>query len=98
MRNITQWQQELKVASERKFPNSRWDQSRRLQSIQEQLDDVKTAIEVEQGVRESDDHAHQDPNHRIAALIADTLILAEDRGADIEDELEKVRAWFVGRN
>ena len=94
MRSIIEWQQALKAAAERKFPNSGWDEARRLQSIQEQLNDVKTAIKVERGELTSDDHAHQDPNHRIAALIADTLILAEERGADIEGELEKVLAWF----
>jgi len=94
MRSIAEWQEALKMAAERKFPNSGWDEVRRLQSIQEQLDDVKAAIELERGQRVSDDYAHHNPNHRIAALIADTLILAEERGADIEGELEKVLAWF----
>ena len=67
-------------------------------SIQQQLDDVKAALEVERQVRLSDDHAHQDPNHRLAALIADILILAEERNANIESELEKVLAWFEGRD
>ena len=58
---------------------------------------MKGALEVERGLRQSDDHAHQDPNHRIGALIADILILAEERGADIESELEKVLAWFENR-
>lgn len=94
MRNIMQWQQTLKTAAERKFPNSDWGESERLTSIQEQLNDVKSALDVEQGTLESSDHAHQDPNHRIGALIADILILAEERNVDIESELEKVLAWF----
>ena len=95
---IAEWQEELRAAADRKFPNnSGWDEARRVQSIQEQLDDVRAALEVERGERTSDDHAHQDANHRIAALIADILILAEERKADIEPELEKVLAWFEGR-
>lgn len=94
MRNITQWQQTLKIASEKKFPNSGWSQTDRLASIEEQLEDVKASLKVESGELQSDDHAHQDPNHRIGALIADILILAEERNADIENELEKVLAWF----
>ena len=98
MRNINDWQQLLKAAANRKFPNSGWGESERITSIQEQLDDVKAAIEVERGARKSDGHAHQDPNHRIAALIADILILAEERAADVENELEKILAWFEGRD
>ncbi len=94
MKSISEWQKVLKEASEKKFPNSGWDEKRRLQSIQEQLDDVKSALEVERGERVSEDHAHQDPNHRIGALIADVLILAQERGANIETELEKVLTWF----
>ncbi len=98
MKSIREWQTALKVAADQRFPNSGWDDIRRVQSIQEQLNDVKSALEVECGKRVSDNHAHQDPNHRIGALIADILILAEERGADIEGELEKVLAWFEDRN
>ena len=98
MRNITQWQQALKTAAERKFPNSGWSQTDRFASIEEQLEDVKASFKVESGELQSDDHAHQDPNHRIGALIADILILAEERDADIENELEKVLAWFEKRD
>ncbi|HEX5774889.1 MAG TPA: hypothetical protein VFY28_02945 [Candidatus Paceibacterota bacterium] len=98
MKSVPEWQKALTEAANRRFPDSGWDDMRRLQSMQEQLDDVRAAIEVERGERASNDHAHQDPNHRIAALIADTLILAEERGADIESELEKVLAWFEKRD
>jgi len=97
MRSLNDWQQLFKAAANRTFPDSGWGESERIASIQEQLDDVKAALEVERGTRESDDHAHQDPNHRIGALIADILILAEERGADIENELEKVLTWFEKR-
>ena len=94
MKSVSSWQQMLKAAADRRFPDSGWGEQERVRSIQEQLDDVKAALEVERGVRQSDDHAHQDPDHRIGALVADALILAEERGADIETELEKVLAWF----
>lgn len=98
MRSVADWQKVFKTAADQKFSNSIWGVEERLQSIQEQLDDVKAALEVERGARQSDDHAHQDPSHRIAALIADILILAEERGFDPENELEKVLAWFEGRD
>jgi hypothetical protein len=82
------------MAAEQKFPNSTWDSLRRAQSIQEQLDDVRKALLVERGELHSDDHAHQNPDHRIAALIADILILAHERGVEIEPHLERVLAWF----
>lgn len=98
MKSIREWQKIFKAAADRRFPDCDWDNLRRLQSTQEQLDDVKAALEVESGTRQSDDHAHQDPDHRIGALIADILILAEERGTDIEAEFEKVLAWFEGRD
>ena len=97
MKTIHDWQAAFKAAADKKFPASGWGEVERIRSIQEQLDDVKAALEVERGERMSDDHAHQDPDHRIAALIADILILTEERGADIEGELERVLAWFEGR-
>jgi hypothetical protein len=94
MQSISDWQKTLKEAADLKFPNNSSGTFDRVQSIQEQLDDVKAALLVEQGLQKSDDHAHEDPNHRIGALVADIIILAEERGADIENELEKVLAWF----
>lgn len=98
MKSITEWQRALAAAANQKFPTSGWDEARRVQSLQEQLDDVRMALAVARGEQASSDHAHQDPNHRIGALIADALILAEERGANIEEELEKVLAWFEERS
>ena len=98
MRSIAEWQKAFGAAAERKFPDSGWSQSDRLSSIRRQLEDVEAALKVESGEARSDDHAHQDPNHRIAALIADILILAEERGADIETELQKILEWFLRRD
>lgn len=98
MKTISEWQKILKAAAEQKFPANASGTFNRVVSIQEQFDDVKAALEVEKGARKSDDHAHRDPNHRIGALIADILILAEERGANVENELEKVLAWFEGRS
>ncbi len=97
MRTVSQWQDELKKAADSKFPNNVSGTFNHLNSLQEQLDDIKAAIAVERGELTSDDHAHLDANHRIGALIADALIFAEGRNADIEKELEKVLAWFEGR-
>lgn len=96
MKSMPEWQKAFSDAAARKFPNSGWSQTDRLASIRRQLEDVEASLKVESGELQSDDHAHQDPDHRIAALIADILILAEKRGTDIESELEKVLAWFEG--
>ena len=98
MKSIAEWQKALKEAADQKFPNNGWDDTRRVQSIQEQLDDVKAALQVERGELASEDHAHQDPDHRIGALLADILILAEQRGTNAEDSLEKVLTWFERRD
>lgn len=98
MKSIREWQVALKAAADARFPLSGWGIPERVRSVQAQLDDVRAALEVEQGVRVSNDHAHQDPDHRIGALIADALILAEEHGADIETELEQVLAWFEKRD
>ena len=98
MKSVQEWQKALGEAAERKFPDSGWSQIDRLASIRRQLEDVEASLKVESAGVQSDDHAHQDPDHRIAALIADILILAEERGVHIEDELEKVLAWFESRN
>lgn len=94
MKDIAQWQKFLKEAADNRFPNNLSGTFDRIVSIQEQLNDLKAALAVERGAHTSDDHAHQDPNHRVAALIADVLIFAEERGANVEGELEKVLAWF----
>ena len=94
MKTLAEWQRTLKVAANNKFPNNTLGTFNRVSSLQEQLDDIKVAIDVENGELESGDHAHQDANHRIGALIAEALILAEERGADIESELKKVLKWF----
>ena len=95
MKTIHEWQKIIAESANRKFPsNVNWSDLDRVKSIEEQLMDVKAAIQVEQGLLKSNDHAHQDPGHRIAALIADILILAEMRNTDVEKELEKVLEWF----
>ncbi len=98
MKSISQWQKALKKGVDHRFPKSGWGAVERIASIQRQLDDVKVALEVARGERTSDDHAHQDPDHRIAALVAEIFILSEERGEDVEVELEKVLAWFERRN
>lgn len=97
VKSITEWQKAFKEAADRRFPDSGWGEPERLASVERQLDDVKAAIRVERGELASDDPAHQDPDHRIGALVADVLILAQERGMDVETELQKVLAWFEGR-
>jgi hypothetical protein len=65
-----------------------------LLSILPQFGDVGAAIQKEQGIFASNDHGHDDPNHRIAALIADILILCDERKLDLDTELGEVMDWF----
>jgi|SRR3989344_7976083 len=95
MKTIKEWQKLISGSANKKFPeNFEKSQLDRVKSIAEQLEDVKAAIQVEQGLLISDDHAHQNPDHRIAGLIADILILAEMRNFDMEPEMQKVLEWF----
>ena len=96
MKTLEEWQKAFAEAAHAKFPNV-WDNERRVQSVQEQLDDVRAALKVERGEHVSDDHAHQNVDERIGALIADILILAEERGAHLEPELQKHLDWFKSR-
>lgn len=95
MKNLSEWQKEFGEAAKKKFPNVKdWDQQDRLLSVLRQLADVGGAIQNEQDIFPSKDHAHTDPNHRIAALLADILILCDERGLDLDVELGKVLEWF----
>jgi hypothetical protein len=95
MKTIKEWQKIIAKSANRKFPNNiKWSQLKRIKSITEQLKDVKNSVKVEQGLLKSKDHAHQNADHRIAALIADILILAEMRNTNVEAELKKVLLWF----
>ncbi len=96
MKTISEWQKLLREAADLRFPNNTLGTFDRLTSLQNQLNDIRGALAVQTGALASNDHAHQDANHRIAALIADALIFAEERGFDAECELEKVLAWFEG--
>ena len=95
MKTVQEWQKIISDAANKKYPNNAsWTEHRRLHAVAEQYLDVRASIDVEKGFMQSTDHAHQDPNHRIAAAIADLLILAEMRGADMEAELQKVLEFF----
>ncbi|MEK7113798.1 MAG: hypothetical protein AAB873_03155 [Patescibacteria group bacterium] len=79
-KSIKDWQESIFKSANKKFSNNTFrTEFDWIRSINEQLKDVKKAIEVEKGIRKSKDHAHQDPDHRIAALIADIFILAKIR-------------------
>lgn len=75
MRTIKEWQKIIAENANRNFPNNvNWSQQDRLISIFNQLSDVGTAIQVEQGLRKKKEKNHKDlynPDHRIACLIAE---------------------------
>ena len=95
MKTLSERQKEIVDAARRKFPNiENWNQQDRLLSVLRQLADVGGAIQNEQGIFPSKDDAHTDPNHRIAALIADILVLCHERNLDLDFELGRVLEWF----
>ncbi|MFA6256685.1 MAG: hypothetical protein WCT29_00010 [Candidatus Paceibacterota bacterium] len=98
MKNIKEWQKEFIKASNNFPTNEKWKEQDRLLSILRQLADVGGGIQKEQGVYNHPNKAYDDPNHRIAALIADILILAGKRNFDLDGELQKVLDWYQDKN
>lgn len=95
MKTLQEWQKEFADAAMKKFPNNiKWVEQDRVLSILRQLADVGGAIQKEQGLLKSDNHAHENPNYRIACLIADIFILCEKRKINLEEELDKVLDWY----
>lgn len=95
MRTITDWQKEFAKEAKRKFPaNAKWSQKDRLLSIDRQLADVGGALQKEEGIYNHDNHAYENPNHRIAATIADLLLLVDSRNFNLDEELDKVLDWY----
>jgi len=95
MRSLKEWQDQFASAATAKFPNNtNWSEKDRVLSILRQLADISGALQKEEGILPSSNHAHEDPDHRIAALIADVLILVDERGYNLDEELEKVLTWY----
>ena len=95
MQTLKEYQKAFSTAAAKKFPiNAKWNQKDRVLSIQRQLADVGGALQKEEGIYTHDNHAYNDTDHRIAALIADILILVDSRGFDIDTELAEVLKWY----
>ncbi len=95
LKTLSEWQEEFAVAAQEKYSNNkRWTQQDRVLAVLRQLADVGGAIQKEMRIFETKDSAHEDPNYRIAALMADILILCHKRGVDLDSELRKVLKWF----
>ena len=99
MKNLKKWQKEFAKAAEEKFPiNKRWKEQDRILSILRQLADVGGGIQKDKGIFPHPNKVYNDPNHRIAALFADILILVDKRGFNLEKELEKVLKWYKSKD
>ena len=105
MKTISEWQKDFSIAANKKYPkNKKWSQQDSLLSILRQLGDVSKGIQWEQGLyemTEKDQKKYKSTNHRIAASIADILILCEKRKMNIEELIEKefpkVMRFFKGK-
>jgi len=68
-----------------------------LLSILRQLADVSKGIQWEKGLykmTKKQVKEYKSTDHRIAALIADILILCEKRKTNLEEELSEVLKWY----
>lgn len=100
MKTIKQWQEEFSNAATKKYPiNNKWSHQDRTLSILRQLADVSRGIQWEQNLYSMSEEGlkhFKSTNHRIAALLADILILCEERKFDSENELVEVLNWYRG--
>ncbi len=95
MKTLQEWQKDFAIAVAKKFPNnSRWSEQDRVLAMLRQLADVSGAIQKEQGLLISDNHSYEDPNYRIACLMADIFILCEKREVNLEKELDRALEWY----
>ncbi len=98
MKTIHEWQRELVLAANEKYPiNKDWSQEDRLMSMAQQLADVYQARMIEKNMLPPDPRM-KSIEHRVAALIADTLLFCEMRGVDIEPELHGILDFFKDKD
>lgn len=96
MKNTKEWQKLFSEAINKKFVSS--SQQKRLDFMRHDLDDIGMALKLEIGEFKSDDHRYKDPNERIAGLFSNAFVLAEQRGMDLEKELQKALDWYLDPN
>ena len=96
MKTIKEWQKLFVDAMIKKFGSS--SQEKRLAFMEEDFNDIKNSMQRENGNLESDDHRHKDPNERIAGLLSNVFVLADQRGMDLEKELQKALDWYLDPN
>jgi hypothetical protein len=95
MKSLQEYQKAFAEAAKKKFDTyDMWDTKDRVLSVQRQLADVSGGLQKEEGIFPHLNKAYDNPDHRIAASIADLLILVDMRGFDIEKELEEVLKWY----
>lgn len=98
MKTLREWQKALAKAASRKFPNSKkWSQEERTLSILRQLADMSGAIQAERRTYITTRPEHTDGDHRVAALVADILLLCEQRKLNLDKELRSVLKWYETR-
>jgi hypothetical protein len=99
MTSIRKWQKDFSKAALKKFPaNKKWNEQDRILSILRQLADVSGGIQKEKNIFPHPNKVYNDPNHRIAALIADILVLVDEREFNLEKELGEVLKWYKSKN
>ncbi len=81
-KGIREWQKEFVKAVNRRFPKQ-FTKEQRVLSAFRQLSDVSSKMQF-----------GGDVEHRIAAVLVDLFLLAEDYQMDLDGELKNVLAWF----
>lgn len=91
--DISAWQKRLSAACWKRFGKDKKPEDRVFSCIR-QLADITGALQTRQGTYQDSKREYRDLEHRIACLIADTLILAEKCNVDLNTELNRVAKWF----
>ncbi|MGB4076147.1 MAG: hypothetical protein WBK28_00385 [Minisyncoccia bacterium] len=96
MRTLKEWENLFVDAIHRKYGSS--SQEKRFAYISQELEDISIALKVEKGELLAIDHKYKDPDERIAGLLANVFVLANQRGTDLEKELQQALDWFQDPN
>ena len=99
-KSIDEWNKLFADAIKRKYPNDFSDQDKRLEYIKQELEDVIFARKVEKGIvrvvksKSKEGHRYNDPDERIAGLLANIFVLTYLRTTDLDAKLQEALDWF----
>ena len=93
MKTLKEWERLFADAIQKKFGTC--SQEKRLVYLLQELEDISIGLKVEKGELEAVDHRYKKPDERIAGLLANVFVLTQQRGTDLEKELQQALDWFL---